>query len=94
MAEHFISDVEDSGTDVLLHVLLLLLLSLCDEVDLANPEFDIDGSVAEWSGLIESTNRVLTILNFLVEDVGILEARGIVSFGCQLDRDDFTERSE
>jgi hypothetical protein len=36
----------------------------------------------------------LTILNFLVKDVGILEARGIVSLGCQLDRDDFSERSE
>lgn len=85
MAEHFISDVKDSGADVLLHVLLLLLLSLSDEVDLAHPELDIDGSVAEWSGLIESTNRVLTTLNFLVEDVGILEARGIVSLRCQLD---------
>lgn len=85
MAEHFISDVDDSGTDVLLHVLLLLLLSLSDEVDLAHPELDIDGSIAEWSGLIESTNRVLTILNFLVEDVGILEAGSIVSLRCQLD---------
>jgi len=85
LAEHFISDVENSGTDVLLHVLLLLLLSLSDEVDLAHPELDIDRSVAEGSGLIESTNRILTILNFLVEDVGILEARGIVSLRCQLD---------
>ena len=94
MAEHFIPDVEDGRTDVLLHVLLLLLLSLCDEIDLAHPKFDIDRSVAEWPGLVESTNRVLTILNFLVEDVGILETRGIISLSCQLDRDDFTERSE
>lgn len=77
-----------------MHVLLLLLLSLCDEIDLAHPKFDIDGCVTERSGLVESTNRVLTIFNFLVEDVGILETRGIVSLSCQLDRDDFAERSE
>ena len=94
MAEHFIPDVKDGRTDVLLHVLLLLLLSLCDEIDLAHPKFDIDRSVAEWPRLVESTNRVLTILNFLVEDVGILETRSIISLSCQLDRDDFTERSE
>lgn len=94
LTKHLISNVIDGRANKLLHVLLLLLLSLSNKVNLAHPEFDIDGGVSKWTRLVKSTDRILAILNFLVQDVGVLEAGSIISLDSQLDRNDLTVGSE
>jgi len=69
-------------------LLFLLGLPLSQQINLGDPEFNIDGLVSKWSCFIKSSNGGLAHLNSFIEHVGVIKSAFSLDF--HLDGNDVT----